>query len=281
MRSMVRGARRMRRPGPAAGQVDGANPPLRVPRCGPILASGAFCQRPGHPDGVNNCADNDTGVWSWGHESGYAGAKPSNRGCATCRETPASAAIFAALLASAGLRFPPVSRCGAPGAEGRLHRRPGRAPATDRYRAQADAAAAAIARKLHARRHRDLLPERDLAGGQGRSAGRVARRLHGPRQRLAEHVPRRPLPADPERVRAQPERRRRATTPTSTSARRRSATRSSSPRTRSSCSTTSATPAATPSPGCPRARSRRPSSGSTTTPPASSAPALPAVIAEA
>ncbi len=70
-------------------------------------------------------------------------------------------------------------------------------------------------------------------------------------------LPRRALPADPERVRAEPGGRRRRLDPPVLRRGRRRLRRSSSPRTRSSCSTTCATPAATPSPGCPRARSTR------------------------
>ena len=56
-------------------------------------------------------------------------------------------------------------------------------------------------------------PERDVAGRQEGPQGREPRRLHGPRQRLAEPVPRQPLPAHPERLRAQPARPARPTTP--------------------------------------------------------------------
>ena len=73
--------------------------------------------------------------------------------------------------------------------------------------------------EVHARRDRDLLAQRHVAGGQGRAPGRVAGRLHGPRQRLAQPVPRRAVPADPERLRPQPVRRRAATTRISTSGR--------------------------------------------------------------
>ena len=58
--------------------------------------------------------------------------------------------------------------------------------------------------EVHARRDRGLLPERHVARGQGRAPGRVAGRVHGPRQRLAQPVPRHALPADPGRLRAQP-----------------------------------------------------------------------------
>ena len=57
---------------------------------------------------------------------------------------------------------------------------------------------------LHARRHRALLARCDVARGQGGDHRRLAGRLHGPRERLAEPLSRRPLPADPGRLRAQP-----------------------------------------------------------------------------
>ena len=78
--------------------------------------------------------------------------------------------------------------------------------ATDRYRAQARDAAARRP-PVHRGRHRDLFPERDLAGRPAGPPGRERRHLHGPRQRLAEPVSRRAVSAHPERLRAQPERR--------------------------------------------------------------------------
>ena len=69
---------------------------------------------------------------------------------------------------------------------------------------------------------RSTPPTRPGRTRQGGAPGRVGRRLPRPRQRLAEHLPRRPLPADPERLRPEPARRARPT-PTSTSARSRSA----------------------------------------------------------
>ena len=57
---------------------------------------------------------------------------------------------------------------------------------------------------LHPGRHRDLLPQRDVAGGSGGAPGSEPRHLHGPRQRMAEPVPRLALSPDPERLRAQP-----------------------------------------------------------------------------
>ena len=86
-------------------------------------------------------------------------------------------------------------------------------------------------------------------------------------------LPRLAVPAEPERLRAQPRRRAVTTRPTSTSARRRSTT-SSWPRTPSCCSSHLCyASAATRSPAWPRARWTRRSSGSTTTPRGSSAPA--------
>ena len=79
--------------------------------------------------------------------------------------------------------------------------------ATTRYRTEARAAATART-PLHPGCHRDLLAQRHVAGGQERVAGCQPRHLHGPRQRLAEPVPQQPLPADPERLRAEPEPRR-------------------------------------------------------------------------
>ena len=49
-----------------------------------------------------------------------------------------------------------------------------------------------------------LLPQRDLVGRAPRDQRRLDRRLPRPRQRLAEPVSRLPLPAHPERVRAEP-----------------------------------------------------------------------------
>ena len=131
--------------------------------------------------------------------------------------------------------------------------------ATNGYRAQARAAAA-LARNTPPMSSSSTR-RRDVAGRQGRAPGSVAGGLHGPRQRLAEQVPRCALPADPERVRPEPEGGHRRLHRTSTSAKASSVRRSSSPRTRSSCSTTCATPAATPSPDCRRARSPRPAAG--------------------
>ena len=51
-----------------------------------------------------------------------------------------------------------------------------------------------------------LLAQCDVAGGQGGHHRRVDRRLPGSRQRLAVPLPRRALPALPERVRAEPRR---------------------------------------------------------------------------
>ena len=152
--------------------------------------------------------------------------------------------------------------------------------ATNGYRAEARAAAA-VARKYTPRRHRGLLPQRDLAGGQGRAPGRVAGRLHGPRQRLAEPYRDALYPPTQNGFGLNPSRRRAATTRISTTGRGGSRRTSSSPRTRSCCSTTSATPAACPSPACPKARSPWPSSASTTSPAGFVAAGADAVIAEA
>ena len=83
--------------------------------------------------------------------------------------------------------------------------------ATDRYRTRGPLRRRARP-QVHPGRHRAVLPERHLAGGPRCPPGRQRRHLHGPRQRLAEQVPRQPLPADPERLRAQPAARTAATT---------------------------------------------------------------------
>ena len=122
---------------------------------------------------------------------------------------------------------------------------------------------------LHPQRRRGVLAERDVAPGRGRHRRRVDRHLPRPRQRLAVPVPRLALPGHPEWLRIEPRRRRgRRGAPVLRGGVAR--TRSSSHPTRSSCSTTCATPVGTPSPGCPKGRSTRPSSESTTTPRGSS-----------
>ncbi len=78
--------------------------------------------------------------------------------------------------------------------------------ATNGYRAEARAAAA-VARRYTPDVTEIYSPNATWPRGQGRAPGRVAGRLHGPRQRLAQPVPRLALPADPGRLRAQPVRR--------------------------------------------------------------------------
>ena len=76
--------------------------------------------------------------------------------------------------------------------------------ATDRYRA-AGSGGGGRGPPLHGGCHRALLPERHLAGRAARPARRQRRHLHGPRQRLAQPIPRQPVPAHAERLRAQSE----------------------------------------------------------------------------
>ena len=80
--------------------------------------------------------------------------------------------------------------------------------ATSGYRAQARSAAA-IARQVHPGCRRALLAQRDLDRRQGRPQGRVAGRLHGPREWLAESLPRFALSDHAGRLRPQSDRRRR------------------------------------------------------------------------
>ena len=119
-------------------------------------------------------------------------------------------AVLASLLI-AGFVAPAVAAAHRPRRgvvpEGRRHRRAGRRGHGPLPRGGARSRRARP--PLHPGRHRDLLAQRDVAGRQGRAPGRQPRHLHGPRQRLAEQVPQQPLPADPERLRAQPEPRRR------------------------------------------------------------------------
>ena len=115
-----------------------------------------------------------------------------------------AALLVAGVLASAGVVAPVAAA--SPGPQGRDHRGTGRGD--DRGVPPRGSRGGRRGPSVHARRHRDLLPERDVAGRQGGPPGRLARRLHGPRQRLAEPLPRRALSAHAERLRAQPERRR-------------------------------------------------------------------------
>ena len=123
---------------------------------------------------------------------------------------------------------------------------------------------------LDAERRQAHDAQRDLVAGQGGGAGREHPRVPGPRQRLAEH-----LPAVPDRDQGRPrprsvDGRRRRRRP-STTARTTSGATSGWRPTRSSCSTTCATPRGTRSPGWPWARSPTRASGWTTTARASSA----------
>ncbi len=104
---------------------------------------------------------------------------------------------------------------------------------------------------VHQRRHGAVLPERHVAGRPCRPPGRQRRHLHGPRQRLAEPAPRLAVPGDARTGSGSTRAPAATTRTTSTSARPPSGRRSAWPRTRSSCSTTCATPAASPSPGVP------------------------------
>ena len=104
-----------------------------------------------------------------------------------------------------------LGRGRSPGTPGRPDRRPGR---------QRDAVLPATRRRGRrsggeARRERrqGLFAGRDLAEREGSPPGSVGRRVPRPRQRLAEHLPGRPVPADPERIRAEPARRRRRFAP--------------------------------------------------------------------
>ena len=75
--------------------------------------------------------------------------------------------------------------------------------ATEGYRAEARAAAA-VARRYTPDVTEVYSPNATWPAVKAALHGRVAGRVHGPRQRLAQPVPRHPLPADPERLRPEP-----------------------------------------------------------------------------